>query len=106
MQDGKRLPEETQFSMVPLSSVLLGGRPSAHAGSSRSSMMAPTRQDGLCSFSQHEGIDYLDTYASVLHLKNLHFLLAYAVLIGYKIHSIDVDNIFLQPLLNKDIYAR
>jgi len=53
-----------------------------------------------CDFSQHEGIDYLDTYMPVLGLKNLRFLLAYAILMGYEIHSMDVDNAFLQALLN------
>jgi len=42
-------------------------------------------------FSQHEGIDYLDTYAPVLHLKNQRFFLTYAILMGYKIHSMDVN---------------
>jgi len=57
-----------------------------------------------CGFSQHEGIDYLDTYAPVLRLENLSFLLAYAILMGYEIHSMDVNNAFLQALLDKDIY--
>jgi len=56
-------------------------------------------------FSQHEGIDYLDTYAPVLRLKNLRFLLAYAILMDYEIHSMDVDNAFLQALLDEDIYV-
>jgi len=53
-------------------------------------------------FSQHEGIDYLDTYTPVLRLENLRFLLAYAILMGYEIHSMDVD---LQALLDEDIYV-
>jgi len=90
--------------MVPLSSVLslLGGRPSACAGASRSSMTAPII---ALDFSQHEGIDYLDTYAPVLRLKNLRFLLAYAILMDYEVHSMDVDNAFLQALLDEDIYV-
>jgi len=56
------------------------------------------------SFSQHEGIYYLDTYAPVLHLKNLLFLLTYTILMGYEIHLMDIDNAFLQALLNEDIY--
>jgi len=55
--------------------------------------MAPTRKDGV-HVLQHEGIDYLDTYAPVLCLKNLCFLLAYAILMGYKIHSMDISNAF------------
>jgi len=57
----------------------------------------------VCGFSQHQGIDYLDTCVPVLRLKNLHFLLTYAILMGYKIHSMDVNNAFLQALLNKGI---
>jgi len=56
-----------------------------------------------CGFSQHQGIDYLDTCVPVLCLKNLCFLLTYAILMGYKIHSMDVNNAFLQALLNKGI---
>jgi len=48
--------------------------------------------------------DYLDTYVPILLFKNICFLLAYAILMGYKIHSMDVNNTFLQALLNKDIY--
>jgi len=55
-------------------------------------------------FSQHEGIDCLDTCTPVLCLENLRFLLAYAIM-GYKIHPMDVDNAFLHALLNKDIYV-
>jgi len=89
--------------MVPLSSVLslLGGRPSArwvlkikHDGSYKTRWVAR-------GFSQHEGIDHLDTYTPVLHLENL-FLLAYTILMGYKIHSNDVNNTFLQALLNME----
>jgi len=68
-----------------------------HDGSYKARWVAP-------GFSQHEGIDYLDTYAPVLHLKNLCFILAYAILMGYEIHSMDVNNAFLQALLDKDIY--
>jgi len=45
-----------------------------------------------------------NTYTPVLCLKNLCFLLAYAILMGYQIYAMDVDNAFLQSLLEKDIY--
>ena len=57
-----------------------------------------------CGFSQHEGIDYIDTYVLVLCLENLCFLLAHAILMGLEIHSMDVDSDFLQALLDKDVY--
>jgi len=67
-----------------------------HDGSYKARWVAP-------GFSKHEGIDYLNTYAPVLRLKNLCFLLAYAILMGYEIHSMDINNAFLQALLDEDI---
>jgi len=89
------------FSMVPLSSSWAEGH--QHTGPSRSSMTAPTRQDGLHMASH--SMRALTTLTPVLRLENLCFLLAYAILMGYEIYSMDVDNAFLQALLNKEIYV-
>jgi len=69
------------------------------------------KHDGSCktrwvasSFLQHEGIDYLDTYGPIQSLENLCFLLSYTIFMGYEIHSMDINNAFLQALLDKDIY--
>jgi hypothetical protein len=58
-----------------------------------------------CSFSQHEGVDYEDTYAPVLWLENLWFLLTYTILMGLEIHQMDVDNTFLQAILEEEVYV-
>jgi hypothetical protein len=56
-------------------------------------------------FSQHEGVNYEDTYAPVLRLENLQFLLTYTILMGLEIHQMDVDNTFLQAILEEEVYV-
>ncbi len=56
-------------------------------------------------FSQKPGIDYDDTYAPVLCLENLRLLLAYAVVNGHVIHSMDINNAFLQAKLHEEVYV-
>jgi hypothetical protein len=57
-----------------------------------------------CGLSQHEGVDYKDTYTPVLWLENL---LAYTIpiLMGLEIHQMDVDNTFLQAILEEEVYV-
>jgi hypothetical protein len=50
----------------------------------------------VCSFLQKAGIDFDDMYALVLWLENLCLLLVYVVMNGYVVHSMDVNNAFLQ----------
>lgn len=57
-----------------------------------------------CGFSQKQGINFNDTYAPVLHLKNLCLLLAHAIWNSYIIHSMDVNNAFLQAHLHEEVY--
>jgi hypothetical protein len=56
-------------------------------------------------FSQKQGIDFDDTYAPVLRLENLRLLLAHAVQNGYVIHSMDINNAFLQANLHEEVYV-
>jgi hypothetical protein len=56
-------------------------------------------------FLQHEGINYNKTYAPILCLENLQFILAYAILMGYKVHQMDIDNAFLQADLHEEVYV-
>jgi hypothetical protein len=56
-------------------------------------------------FSQKAGINFDDTYAPVLRLENLRLLLAYAVMNGHVVHSMDVNNAFLQADLHEEIYV-
>lgn len=58
-----------------------------------------------CGFSQKLGIDYNNTYAPVVRLENLCLMLAYAVMCGYVIHSMDINNAFLQADLHEEVYV-
>jgi hypothetical protein len=56
-------------------------------------------------YSQKFGIDYYDTYAPVVRLENLRFLIAYATQHELHIDQMDVDSAFLQAELQEDIYV-
>ena len=55
-------------------------------------------------YSQHEGIDYQDTFSSVAMLKHIHTLLAVAAYFDYEIWQMDVKIAFLNRYLEEDIY--
>ncbi len=55
-------------------------------------------------FSQLYSIDYNKTFAPVVHLKNLHLLLALATMLNLKIHQMDMDSTFLHMHLTEEIY--
>jgi hypothetical protein len=56
-------------------------------------------------FLQKQGINFNNTYAPVLHLKNLHLLLTHTIQNSYIIHSMDINNAFLQAHLHKEVYV-
>jgi hypothetical protein len=58
-----------------------------------------------CSFLQEAGVNFDNMYAPVLQLENLHLLLAYAMMNGYTVHSMDINNVFLQADLHEEIYV-
>jgi hypothetical protein len=56
-------------------------------------------------FSQKEGIDYEETFASVAHLKAIRMLLAFSVAKGFKLHQMDVKSAFLNGVLEEEVYV-
>ena len=55
-------------------------------------------------FEQQWGIDYFDTFASVLKYITLRVLLAKAVANDLKIDYIDIDTTFLNAAVNEELY--
>ena len=55
-------------------------------------------------YSQHEGVDYQETFSPVVMLKSIQTLLAVTVAHDYEIWQMDVKTIFLNRYLEKDIY--
>jgi len=55
-------------------------------------------------YSQRFGIDYDETFAPVMRMENLRFLLAIATILDLEIHQMDVDLAFLQASLMEKIY--
>jgi hypothetical protein len=55
-------------------------------------------------YSQHYGVDYNEMFMLVIRLENLRLLLAYATANNLKINQMDVDSVFLQADLNKEVY--
>jgi hypothetical protein len=57
-------------------------------------------------FSQKEGIDYEETIAPVARLEAIRILLAFFVAKGFKLHQIDVKSVFLNGVLEEEVYVR
>ena len=55
-------------------------------------------------YSQHEGIDYQDTFSPVDMLKSIRTLLAVAAYFDYEIWQMDMKTTFLNGYLEEDIY--
>jgi len=56
-------------------------------------------------YNQEEGIDYVETYAPVARLEVVRLLLAYACMNGFKLHQIDVKNVFLNRYIDEEVYV-
>jgi len=55
-------------------------------------------------FTQIPGLDYDETFSPITHFKSLRLLLALAVLEDWEVHQLDVKSVFLNGMLNKEIY--
>ena len=56
-------------------------------------------------YSQMEGVDYDETFASVARMESIRILLALACQLKFKLYQMDVKNTFLNGLLKEDVYV-
>ena len=56
-------------------------------------------------FSQKEGIDYEDTFASVARYTSIRIFLALAGKNKWKLHQMDVKTTFLSGLIEEEVYC-
>jgi hypothetical protein len=54
-------------------------------------------------YPQVEGLDFDETFASVVRLESIHMLLAYATQHGFKIYQIDVKSTFLNGPIKEEV---
>jgi hypothetical protein len=57
-------------------------------------------------YSQKEGIDYEETFASVARLEAIRILLAFSVAKGFRLYQMDVNSAFLNGFLKEEVYVR
>jgi len=57
-----------------------------------------------CGFSQKEGQDYEDMFASVAKYASIRFFIALASIVGYKLHQMDVKTYFLNGVIEDEVY--
>jgi hypothetical protein len=55
-------------------------------------------------FSQVEGVDYDETFASVARYTSIRVVISIAAEMGWKIHQMDVKTIFLNGLIEEEVY--
>jgi hypothetical protein len=57
-------------------------------------------------FNQVEGLDFEETFAPIVHLEVIRFLLAFEAYKEFKLYQIDVKNDFLNGVIQKEVYVR
>jgi hypothetical protein len=57
-------------------------------------------------FSQVEGLDFGETFASVACLEAIRILLAFATSKGFKLYQMDVKSVFLNGVIQEKVFAR
>ena len=55
-------------------------------------------------YSQVEGVDYMETFATVAKMVTVWVLLSIPILRGWHLHKLDVNNAFLNGDLDNKVY--
>ena len=55
-------------------------------------------------FSQNEGIDYEETFASVARYSSIRIIISLAVEMGWRVHQMDVKIAFLNGVIEEEVY--
>ena len=56
-------------------------------------------------FSQKEGIDYEETFAPIARYTSIILALALAAVMKWKIHQTDVKTVFLNDVVEEEVYV-
>jgi hypothetical protein len=56
-------------------------------------------------FSQVEGVDYDETFALVARYASISAVISIAAEMGWKIHQMDVKTVFLNGLIQEEVYT-
>jgi hypothetical protein len=57
-------------------------------------------------YSQVEGLDFGETFASVAHLEAIRILLAFATSKEFKLYQMDMKSAFLNGVIQEEVYVR
>src|SRR6266436_6280407 len=57
-------------------------------------------------FSQHEGINYSETFAPVVKSASLRIFLAICACHGWRVHQMDIKSAYLNGSISEDIYMQ
>ena len=57
-------------------------------------------------YSQEEGIDYGETFSSIARLEGVKTSLEYASQRGFKVYQMDVKSVFLNGILEEEVYIK
>ena len=55
-------------------------------------------------FSQKEGINYDETFASVARYNSIRVIISLASMLGWKLHQMDVKTAFLKGQIEEEVY--
>ena len=55
-------------------------------------------------FSQKEGVDYDDTFASIARYTFIKTIISLASVMGWKLHQMDVKTTFLNGVIEEEVY--